>query len=245
VALVARWVLQIQWVSIFVGAALAPVIVRPWLSEATLSWAVAIALAMAAGVTVSVYVWRRGGHALSLAPVSAASAFGVLVAYGAIAPAENRARSHRVLAQSLPQHMSSGVRKVMFFSEIDEGLSYYATELDLAPVPGTQRRYNTAYDLAQSYRTERFPHESVSDIEAKRLARDKRCLIEWLDQNSSGNSYLLIRRELYDRFCDDLAGRASQVLREQGLKRNELALLRASRDRPPRATTATTIPTRR
>ena len=45
------------------------------------------------GVAVSVHTWRRGADALTLAPVTAACAFGVLIAYGVIAPAENTQRS--------------------------------------------------------------------------------------------------------------------------------------------------------
>jgi hypothetical protein len=57
----------------------------------------------------------------------------------------------------------------------------------LVPVPGTHAQYNTAFDLAESYRTERLPFETISDIEAKRLARGKWHLIEWLDHNASSN----------------------------------------------------------
>ena len=39
---------------------------------------------------------------------------------------------------------------------------------------------NTAYDLAHSYITERLPSETISHLEAKRQARDKQALIEYL-----------------------------------------------------------------
>ena len=50
---------------------------------------------------------EAGADALPLAPVAAACVFGVLIAYGIIAPAENEQRSHRVLAQKLHQLVPS------------------------------------------------------------------------------------------------------------------------------------------
>ena len=64
---------------------------------------------------------------------------------------------------------------------------------DLAPVPGSHPRYNTAFDLAHSYLSERRPSETLADLEAKRQARDKQALIDWLDRSDPRTSYLLIR----------------------------------------------------
>jgi hypothetical protein len=169
----------------------------------------------------------------------------VVVAYGIIAPSENQHRSHRGLARGLPGLVPSDVRKLMFFNEIDEGLWFYVKEIELVPVPGTHPQYNAACDLAESYRTERLPFETISEVEAKRLARDKSHLIEWLDRNASSDRYLVIRSQLYNRFADDLAGRVTPVFRERGLKRNELTLLRASGDRLARGLTATVARVRR
>jgi 4-amino-4-deoxy-L-arabinose transferase-like glycosyltransferase len=244
-ALLARGILQTQWVLLFVGAVVAPLVVRDWLPVALWPCSVVIALALAAAVVVSVYTWRRGADALSLAPVTAACVFGVLIAYGMIAPAENPARGHRALAQRLPQLLPPGVRTLMFFNEIDEGLWFYSSGLELTPVPGSHPRYNTAYDLAQSYLTERLPYETISDLEAKRQAREKQTLIKWLDHNRAGTSYLLIRSHLYDLFADDLAGRVTPLFRETGMKRNELILLEVAGNRPPAGTAASQVPTRR
>jgi len=244
-ALAARGILQTQWVLLFVAAVVAPLVVRTWLPETLWPWSLAIGLAVATGVTVSVHAWRRGADAVTLMPVTAACAFGVLIAYGVIAPAENRQRSHRALAQRLQGLVPPGVRTLMFFNEIDEGLWFYSSGFDLAPVPGSHPRYNTAYDLAESYLTERLAFETIADLEAKRLARDKQILIKWLDHNDPRTSYLLIRSHLYDRFADDLAGRVTPLFRETGMKRNELILLRAAGYRPSPATTATIAPTRR
>ena len=88
-ALAARAILQAQWVMMFVAAAVAPVVVRAWLPPSLWPWSVAIAVAVAASVAVSVHAWRRGADALPLAPIAAACVFGILIAYGMIAPAEN------------------------------------------------------------------------------------------------------------------------------------------------------------
>ena len=45
--------------------------------------------------------WRRGQDSLALVPVTASFAAGVLLGYGAIAPAGNPARGHRQLARHL------------------------------------------------------------------------------------------------------------------------------------------------
>jgi len=244
-ALTARGILQTQWVLMFVAAVVAPLMLRTWLPGTIWPWSVALALALATGVALSVHAWRRGADALALAPVTAAFAFGLLIAYGIIAPAENTQRSHRALAERLQRLVSPGVRTLMFFNEIDEGLWFYSSGFELAPVPGSHPRYNTAYDLAESYLSERLPSETLLDLEAKRVARDKQILIDWLDHSDPRTSYLLIRSRLYDRFALDLAGHVTPVLRESGLKRNELTLLEVAHQRPTAATTATITPTRR
>ena len=45
-------------------------------------------------------------------------------------------------------------------------------------MPGTHPRYNTAYDLAHSYLTERLTSETLSELEAKRQAHDKQALFD-------------------------------------------------------------------
>ena len=187
-ALAARGILQAQWVLMFVAAAVAPLVVRAWLPASLWPWSLAIAAAVAASVVVSVHVWRRGADALPLAPIAAACVLGVLIAYGMIAPAENELRSHRALARELHRLVPSRVRTLNFFNEIDEGLWFYLSGIDLAPVPGTHPRYNTAYDLAHSYLTERLPSETISHLEAKRQARDKQALIDWIDHSEPSSS---------------------------------------------------------
>jgi 4-amino-4-deoxy-L-arabinose transferase-like glycosyltransferase len=244
-ALFARGILQTQWVLLVVAAAVAPLVVRARIPAALWLWSIAIALAIATSVAVSVHVWRRGADDMSLAPVAAACVMGILIAYGMIAPVENDQRSHRVLAKKLLEVVPSGVGTLKFFNEIDEGLWFYLNGLELAPVPGTHPRYNTGYDLAHSYLTERLPSETISDLEAKRQARDKQTLIDWLDRGDSSTSYLLIRGSLYDGFARDLADRVVPVFRETGMKRNELVLLQVSNRRPLSTTAAAAEPSRR
>jgi hypothetical protein len=230
---------------LFVAAVLAPLVARTWLPEALEPFALGIGLAMAAAVCASARAWRRGADASTLAPITAACVFGVVIAYGVIAPAGNHERSHRALAQRLAKLLPAGAGSLMFFNEIDEGLWFYLRGLDLTPVPGSHPRYNIAYDLADSYRTERLPCETISDLEAKRQARDKQALVDWLDGNGADRSYLLIRSQLYDRLAPDLEGRVTPLLRETGMKRNELVLLELATNRPTASAALVPQPTRR
>ena len=96
-----------------------------------------------------------------------------------------------------------------------------------------------------SYLTERLPFETISDIEAKRLAHDKQALIEWLDRGDPRTQYLLIRSSLYELLADDLGSRVVPLLREIGLKRNELTLVEVKGNRPSMGTASAIAPTRR
>ncbi len=244
-AVAARGILQAQWVLVFVAATVSPLVVRGWMPDQLWPYAVAIAWSLVAAVVVSIYIWRRGGDALCLAPITAACAFGILIAYGLIAPVENDAHSHRALAQRLRTVLPPGARQIMFFNEIDEGLWFYGDGLVLTPVPGSHPRYNTAYDLAHSYLTERLPRETLADLEAKRQAHEKHTLVDWLDHNGERRSYLLIRSHLFDLMSADLAGRVTPLFRETGLKRNELILLEVAGNRPAVETAVGDLPTRR
>ena len=97
--LAARVVLQIQWVLLFVGAVVAPIAARPWISRPLWPWTLVLAAALIAAVVSSARAWRRGADAMALAPIAAAWALGILVVYGILAPAENARRSHRELAR--------------------------------------------------------------------------------------------------------------------------------------------------
>jgi 4-amino-4-deoxy-L-arabinose transferase-like glycosyltransferase len=243
-ALAAGAILQAQWVLLFVAAATAPLVVRPWLPAALWPWSGAIALTLVLAVVASVHLWRRGADAAAIAPITMAFTVGVLIIYGIIAPSENGRRSHRALAQTLHRLMPPSAHRLMFFNEIDEGLWFYLSglDIDLAPVPGSYPRYNTSYDIAASFRAEQLPFET---LEAKRQLHAWKALIGWLGQKRLGSPYLLIRGSLYDRYTADLAGRAIPLYRETGMKRNELVLLQLVGDRQPAATAAASAPTAR
>ncbi len=221
----ARAILQAQWVLLFVAAAVAPLLARPFFPWPIWTWTLAIAGALAVSVAWSALAWRRGADELALAPITTACVLGILIAYGRIAPAENSQRGHRALAQTLHRLVQPGTHKIMFFNEIDEGLWFYLDDLDLTPVPGTHPRYNTAYDLAASYLAAHSPIVALSDLEANRQAHDKKSLLTWLDHAGPNTPYLLIRKSLLDRYATDLAGRVALVFSESDMKRNELVLL--------------------
>jgi 4-amino-4-deoxy-L-arabinose transferase-like glycosyltransferase len=223
----ARSILQAQWVLIFVGAMVAPLVGRHWLPQAVWPALGAIAASLALACVLGAHAWRRGADALSLAPITAAAVLSILIGYGRVAPAENPRRSHRALAETLGRILPHGVRSVRFFNQIDEGLWFYLPGWDLLPVPGSQPRYNTAFDLVEAYRTRAHPAE----LDARRQAHDRQLLVDWLDHHDATDSYLLLRSSLYDQLAPELSRRVTPLLRETGLKRNELVLLHV--DGPP------------
>jgi hypothetical protein len=231
--LAARVLLQAQWVLLFAGGIIAAIALRPWIPRPLWPLILVPAAALAVAVFVSARAWRRGADAMALAPITAALALGVLVVYGILAPADNPRRGHRELARTLARLVPPEVHSVHFFNEVDEGLLFYLHGLDLQPVPGTQPDYNTAYDLTRAYHSDRRA-AALDLLDARREALEEHALIRWLDRPDSAASFLLIRSSLFDRYARDLAGRATPVLREAGLSRNEMVLLRGL-GRPPLA----------
>ena len=236
----ARAILRSQWVLLFVAAVVAPIVVRSWLSRTLWPWSLAIAAGLAIAVVLSARAWRHGADAISMAPVTSVCALAVLIAYGILAPTENARRSHRELAQALRRLVPHDVRTLRFFNEIDEGLWFYLGGTDLVPVPGTQPRYSTTYDLVDAYHTRSLPSESLDDLDIRRQAHDRHALFEWLDHGDPSTPYLLIRSNLYDRLAPELSGRVTPLFREAGLNRNELVLLHVD-GRGPVATASSPI----
>jgi hypothetical protein len=234
--------MQAQWVLIFVAAMVAPLVGRHWLPSAVWPALEAIAASLALASVLAAHAWRRGADALSLAPITAAAVLSILIGYGRVAPAENPRRSHRALAQTLGRILRHGVQSVRFFNQIDEGLWFYLHGLDLLPVPGSPPRYNTAFDLVEAHRTWAHPSETLAELDTRRLAHDRRLLVDWLDHNDSADSYLLIRSSLYDQLAPELSERVTPLFRETGLKRNELVLLHID---GPRGLAARAAPSRR
>jgi 4-amino-4-deoxy-L-arabinose transferase-like glycosyltransferase len=245
-SIAARGLLQAQWVVFFVAAVMAPLVVRDQVDQSVWPWCVFIGSAIACAVASSAHLWRTTrANSKALAPLAAACVIGFLVAYGRIAPLENAQRSHRTVAERLGKIVSGDSPTVMFFNEIDEGLWFYATGFSLAPVPGSHPRYNTAFDLAHSYLTQRRHSETLTELEARRVAHEKEALLDWLDRRDPLTRYLVLHARHYDLFATDLAGRTRQVLRETGMKRNELVLLEVTSTTPSPATATRDSSTRR
>lgn len=221
----ARLILQAQCVLLFVGGVVFPIVTRPLVAPDVWPWTIAASMAMAAGVVVGVWAWRRGSNAMAIAPMVAALAFGVVIVYGVVAPSEDRLRSHRALAETLPRLIPPDVETIHFYNELDEGLWFYLRGVGLAPVPGTQPRYSTSYDLVAAYKERRDPSESIEHLDLLREDAEKRALLRWIDR-AEGRAYLLIRSDFYDRYGPELAARVTPVYREAGLGRNELLLAR-------------------
>jgi 4-amino-4-deoxy-L-arabinose transferase-like glycosyltransferase len=230
-----RLVLQFHWVVMVVAALISPVVAAQ-VAPQYLGWVVAMASMLIAAAVASAWAWRRGADAGAMAPMVAAWAFAILIGYGVVAPTDNRAHSHRALAATLDRLLPAEARTIMFFHELDEGLWFYLRNRSLAPVPGSQPRYSDVFDLVDDQRANRL----VTDPD-KRLEIEKRILLDWLARPDRGSQYVLIRNRVYDLFAADLVGRATPVFREQGLKRNELVLLRVEPPLPmtshPPATT--------
>ncbi len=199
--LAARLVLQAQWVLFFVGGAVAPIVVRPWILRSLWPWTLVLAAVLSVAIVVSVIAWRRGAGAMALAPITAAWALGIVVVYGLLAPADNPLRSHRELARALDRLVPPGVRSIHFFNELDEGLWFYLDGLDLLPVPGTQPQYSTAYDLAEAFHARRDSSDSLDTLDVRREALEKRALLSWLDRRDESSAFLLIRSSLFDRYA--------------------------------------------
>lgn len=224
-ALRARRFLGVNAAAVLVASLAAPAVA--WRIEPALAgWTLLVCSAFLAGVLGGVAAWRRGAVAGVLAPPVAALAAGVLVAYGGMARGENAARSHRALAATLERVLPADVRTVMFFHELDEGLWFYLRDRELRPVPGSTPVYNDGFDLLQEARRRRGNLPSFEAWAAERLAAQRDKLLEWMSRPDRDSAYVLVRGKLYDQIAADLTARSELVYREQGVKRNDVVLLR-------------------
>ncbi len=232
-AALARPILQLHWVMLFVAALVAPVAARQ-VAPHLLVWTAIVSPAMAVAVVASAWAWRRGADAGALMPLVAAWSVGVLIGYGAIMPAANATHSHHGLATTLDRLLPPEVRTVMFFHEIDEGLWFYLRDRTLVPVPGSQPEYNDGLDLydefqgSQAERDSRRLRQFEHQILLKRQETERQTLLAWLARPDRASSYVLLRNRDYDRLAPILAGLATPLFREQGLKRQGLVLLRVA-----------------
>jgi hypothetical protein len=229
----ARWFLQLHWVALFVAALALPVVARQQ-APSYGGWALLCGLTLAVAVVASAWAWRRGADAGTMTPLVGALAVGILVGYGAIAPAENPAHSHRELAATLDRLLPPEARTIMFYHELDEGLWFYLRNRSLEPVPGSQPRFNDSFDFVEAAKTDPLIY-----LRRERMKRQLQVLLNWIGQPGRATSYVLIRNKVYDQFAPTLAGSglATPLYDEsrRGLKRNELVLLRVA---DPRAIAA-------
>ena len=224
----ARGLLQATWAALFVAAMIAPVVAGQ-IAPNDLKWAALAAAVAASSVVAAAWGWRRGADAGAMAPIAAAVAAVALIGYGAIAPAENPARGHRRLAETIATIVPEEVGTLLFFAELDEGLWFYLEGRDLSPLPGARTRYNRGFDLIDDASARKID----SPAQRKALARDQ--VAAWARQGDPATPYLLIRGKVYDLFAAEIADMVEPVYREHDVKRNELVLLRP---RAPRAVAA-------
>jgi 4-amino-4-deoxy-L-arabinose transferase-like glycosyltransferase len=222
--LTARVVLQAQWVLLFFVAGVFPLFSRALVPTELWPWSLAISASVAAATIVSVVVWRRGADALALAPITTALVASLWIVYGVAAPTQNSLRSHRALGQTIHRVIPGDVHTVAAFDEIDDGVRFYLKDLDLAPLPTGQAG------------------EGSASAASAQVSGDR--LIAWLDGGHPGSSFVLLRDSVYSRIAARLGRRVTPVLREAGLKRDELVLLRVE-DSLATRTAISDEPTRR
>ena len=135
-AAVARLLLGAQWLGFLIVGILVPILTPTHLPEAPYAWLTVLGGSGVAGAALGWRLWRSGRDVLALLPVGAATAVGLAIGYGMIAPAGNAARGHRRLAGQLRQLVPRGVHELRFFHEIDEGLWFY---LRTSTCPGARQ----------------------------------------------------------------------------------------------------------
>jgi len=217
-AAVARGLLQAIWVTPFVAGAVAAVMVGE-AAPVELGWAIVGALVVAGAVVLGAWAWRKGFDALAMAPMASGFVIVVLIGYGAIAPLDNEARGHRELARRLEAIVPLESSTVWFLDELDEGVWFYLQGHDLAPIAAS--RFNRGFDLraVAASKKVKTPGDRMD------LARGQ--LADWARHADPAAPYALIRARIYDRLARDVADLVEPVYREEGLKRNEMVLLRA------------------
>ena len=233
----ARAMLQGFWVVLFVGGAVAAVAVGE-VAPVELGWTCFGATVMAAAVVLGAWAWRKGFDALAMAPMASGFVAVALIAYGAVAPVENDVRGHRELARRLEALIPAESPTVWFLDELDEGLWFYLRGHELAPIAGA--RFNRGFDLRLDAATRKV------DSPARRVDLARGQLADWARHADPATpSYALIRGKIYDRFARDVADLVEPVYREQGVKRNEMVLLRAKSGAPVASAPRSSRPTTR
>jgi 4-amino-4-deoxy-L-arabinose transferase-like glycosyltransferase len=223
----AKLLLQSQWLVLLLTSSLMPLVSRRYLPDASSTWLIIVGVAVSSGITLGWLLWWRGKELLALLPVTACCALGVVIGYGQIAPTGNAARGHRRLALELERLVPTNIPTIRFLHEIDEGLWFYLRGHRLLPLPGSQPRYSNSYDkLGDLIKTESAA-DPPPDAAVCPQNRVRQLLLGWLEHQDRLGPYVLIRDALYDLVASDLRDRVTPVYLEKGLKRTNLILLRA------------------
>jgi 4-amino-4-deoxy-L-arabinose transferase-like glycosyltransferase len=224
VAARARRFLQLHWVGLAALAIAAPVLVQRMAivaAPAILPWVLAGSAALLVGVALSILAWRKGAESGVMASLVGGLTVAMTIAYAAIVPQFNAAKSHRDLAAELDHVLPADARTVMFFRELDEGLWFYLKGRTLAPVPGSTPEFSKAADFFLAAREGRLEYD-----DAKRMSAERQILIDWLNGREHQSPYVLMRAEVYDRFNPGLETLATPIFREPRKERHALVLLR-------------------
>ncbi|WP_165231978.1 ArnT family glycosyltransferase [Aquisphaera insulae] len=228
----ARRLLGIQWWLLAVAGLVAAAACRRALAATPLGWLALLAAIPPFAAALGAWCQRRGLGAASLLPAAAAGAAGVLIGYGILAPIDNPERGHRRLAEQIarlaPAGTGTNASSLRFFHEIDEGLWFYLSDRELAPVPGSQPRYSDSHDKLGNALSAGTSRQAAAEVAARFEERQRQLLRDWVDhpRRDADASHLLIRVPLLQRWSPDLAGRVTPLLREENRKRTPLALLR-------------------
>ena len=213
----ARILLDLHWGSwTFLGVGAAVLTGRALGLPASAWSALTLAAAVAGGLAGAVAT-RRGLGAAAATAALAATAVGVTVGYGVVAPAANPARGHAEVARAIDRALPPEVDTLRFFHEIDEGLWFYLRDRRLAAVPGSQPRYNEAVD------------QFAAGPPSRRMAARKKLLADWLRDDARDGSFLLLRDQAYRDLADELTAATVPILHERQTSRNGLVLLRVAR----------------
>ena len=226
----ARLALQGAWAGLVVAGAVLPVIAHQ-VAPGWAGWALAGGVALIVAGLAGARAWRAGGDALSLAPMAVGLVAVALIGYGAIAPAGNPARGHRALADSLARALPAG-SPAWFLDDLEEGVWFYSPGLDLRPVPGAAPHRGHALRAAAT------PGRGRAALAEARAREAVARLDAWADRAGPG-AFLLVRAKLLDHLGPFLPPHLVPVLREAGVERPAVVLLRV---RPPAEVAALPAP---
>ncbi|WP_165246310.1 ArnT family glycosyltransferase [Paludisphaera soli] len=227
----ARTLLLLQWGIWSAVGATALALSGRAVGAANPGWCALMATGVVIAGVLGAIGGRRGWGAAAFVPSLAATALAVVIGYGWVAPAGNATRGHREIARAIEESVPAEVEALSFFHELDEGLWFYLRGRRLEAVPGSQPRYNDAYDQIAG-------RNSDSSAMAPGLtARSKVVLADWLAREARAGEYLLLREKVYRVLGEQLEGAATPILRESASTRNGLVLLRLD-PRPSRAAEA-------